>query len=222
MIDATTPKGKLVQAALELAASRPWSDVTLLDIAEAAGVPLAVVRQSFGAKSQIVAALMRAVDEDVLRKADKRTQGQPVRDTLFEVLMARFDALQPYKPAVKSIAAAGQVDTTLIMPFLNSQRWMLAAAGVDADGPAGLLRTAGLGAVYRSAFNTWLDDDDPGLARTMAALDQRLRRGERTLNTVEDSVSGVLRVARDLPGVLRSVFSGSSRRKAPETPPQQP
>jgi ubiquinone biosynthesis protein COQ9 len=222
MLDVTTPKGKLVHAALQLAAARPWADVTLLDIAEAVGIPLVELRKSFGAKSQIVAAIMRAIDDAVLAKADKRTVGQPTRDTLFEVLMARFDAMQPYKPAIKSIAAAGQADTTLIMPFLNSQRWMLAAAGVNADGPAGLVRTAGLGSVYARVFNIWLNDDDVGMARTMAALDQRLRRGERTLGAVEDTVGGVMRVARDLPGVLRSVMSGARRRDTPEPPPTQP
>ncbi len=222
MLDATTPKGQLVKAALDLAATRPWSDVTLLDIAEAAGVPLAEMRKSFGAKSQIVAAVMRAVDDEVLAKVAKRSVGQPARDTLFEVLMARFDALTPYKVAMKSIVAAGQADTTLIMPFLNSQRWMLAAAGLDADGAGGLVRTVGLGSVYRGVFHIWLEDDDPGMARTMAALDQRLRRGERTIGAVEDTVGGVMRVVRDLPGVLRSLLSGARRRDTPEPPPQQP
>ena len=42
------------------------------------------------------------------------------------------------------------------------------------------MRVAGLGMIYASVFGIWLEDDDPGLARTMAALDRRLRRGERT------------------------------------------
>ena len=121
--------------------------------------------------------------------------------------MSRFDAMARIKPAVKSFASAGQMDTRCIMPFLNSQRWMLAAAGIDADGPAGLVRTAGLGAAYMSAFNVWLADDDPGMAKTMAALDQRLRRGERTMSAIEGTLGGVTRVARDLPGVLRDVFN---------------
>jgi AcrR family transcriptional regulator len=216
MIDTSAYKSQLIAAALKLAAERPWSAVTLLDIAEAAGLSLAEVRKVAGSKSQIVALFMRQIDDEVLARAKARTPGQPTRDTLFEVIMARFDALQPHKAAVKSISEAGAADTTLIMPFLNTQRWMLAAAGVDADGPAGLVRTTGLGAVYMSVFRTWLSDDDPGMARTMAALDSRLRRGERTLGAFEDTVGGVMRVARDLPGVLRSVFN---RRPVDPTPP---
>ena len=202
-----TAKDRLIEAALKLAAEKPWGDVSLVDIAAAAGLNLAEVRAVAGSKSQIVAAVLRRTDEQVLAQVKGRTEGQSARDTLFEVIMSRFDAMNSIKPAVKSFASAGQMDTTLIMPFLNSQRWMLAAAGIDADGPAGLLRTTGLGMAYMSAFNTWLADDDPGMAKTMAALDQRLRRGERTLSTIEGTLGGVTRVARDLPGVLRDVWS---------------
>jgi hypothetical protein len=68
--------------------------------------------------------------------------------------------------------------------LVGSSAWMLRAARIEPDGIDGRVRTAGLSAVYASAFRTWLDDDDPGLARTMAALDRRLRRGERTLRGI--------------------------------------
>jgi ubiquinone biosynthesis protein COQ9 len=222
MIDTSTPRGRLIDTALTLAATRPWSEVTLLDIADAAHVPLDELRKSFGAKSQIVAGLMRAIDDTVLAKLAPRTVGQPARDTLFEVIMSRFDAMMPYKAALKSINAAGMIDTSLLMPFLNSQRWMLAAAGIDVDGPGGLVRSTGLATVYVRVFNIWVADDDVGMAKTMAALDQRLRRGERTLGAIEDTVGGVTRIARDLPGVLRSVFAGRKPRseRAPEPPAQ--
>ena len=53
---------------------------------------------------------------------------------------------------------------------------------------------AGLASVYASVFRTWLDDDDPGLARTMAALDRRLRRGERTYARIEDGLDVLRRM----------------------------
>jgi ubiquinone biosynthesis protein COQ9 len=223
MFDLTTPRGRIADAALKLASTRPWADVSLLDVAAAANVSLADLRKAVGSKSQIVAVIMRAIDDQVLAKAGAVAEGpvaagQARRDQIFEVVMSRFDAMMPHKAAIKSIAAAGSVDTSLVMPFLNSQRWMLAAAGVDADGPAGLVRTAGLGAVYYQVFNIWLAEDDAGMSRTMAALDQRLRRGERALGTVEGVVNGIGRIATDLPGVLRSVFRGTRAKPAPADP----
>jgi hypothetical protein len=63
---------------------------------------------------------------------------------------------------------------------------MLRAAGIPVEGIEGQVRAAGLGAIYGSVFRTWLKDDDPGLARTMAALDRRLRRAESTLSSLDE------------------------------------
>lgn len=217
MIDTSTPKGKLIEAALRLAETRKWSDVSLLDIAEAASMPLVEVRRAAGSKSQLLAGFMRAIDDEVLKSVAARTPDQPARDLLFEVVMARFDALNPYKAAVKSIHAAGQADTTLIMPFLNSQRWMLTAAGVQVDGPGGMVRTLGLGSLYAAVFATWLTDDDPGMARTMAALDRRLRSGERTLSAVDGAMNAVHRLLTDIPAVFRAACARRPSTRA--TPP---
>jgi hypothetical protein len=76
---------------------------------------------------------------------------------------------------------------------------MLAAAGISGEGGRGLLRVQGLLTIYAWVFPVWLGDNDPGLARTMAALDRRLRRGEAVLRRIErlrDGVEGVSRALR--------------------------
>jgi hypothetical protein len=75
----------------------------------------------------------------------------------------------------------------------RSLYWMLEAAGIDAEGPRGFLRIPGLMGIYARVFDIWLDDDDPGLARTMAALDSRLRRGERAIQRLDDISAAAMR-----------------------------
>jgi len=218
MLDLTTTKGRLVSAALRLAGERPWGDVTLADIAVAAQVSLVDLRRDFGSKGEILAAFVRAVDDEVLARAPERAPGQPPRDALFEVVMRRFDVLAPYKPALKSIAAAWPADPALFCALAASQAWMLRAAGIGPEGIEGQVRAGGLGVIYASVFRTWLEDDDPGLARTMAALDRRLRRGERTLNTL-DEIKGRL---CDLASVFASVRRRAKEEPAPEAAPEAP
>ncbi len=81
---------------------------------------------------------------------------------------------------------------------LNSNYWMLAAAGIGGEGLRGSARVAGLAALSAQVFDVWLDDDDPGLSKTMAALDKRLRRAERTVSSVEDTVATAKRIACSL------------------------
>jgi ubiquinone biosynthesis protein COQ9 len=191
MLDPAVPRNALIAAALRLAAERPWADVTLVDIAEAAGRTLPDLKKEFGSKGEIIAAFTSAVDDEVLARAPKRTPDQPVRDTLFEVIMCRFDVLAPYRPALRSIVRSGLPDPAQVRPVLESQRWMLEAAGVNTAGVEGGVKVAGLATVYGSVLRTWLADEDPGQARTMAALDRRLRRGERTLTRIEEVCSGL-------------------------------
>ena len=194
MIDPTTTKGRIVTAALRLAAERPWADVTLLDIAEASGTGLVELRKEFGSKSKIVQAFMREIDDVVLAKATRPQPGTLPRDAIFEVVMSRFDAMQPYKAGLKSIVASIGFDTDVAKRLFSSQAWMLNAAGIPLNGVAGTVRVFGLTSVYTSVFQTWLKDDDAGLARTMAALDRRLRRGEQSLQTFDGICGSVSRL----------------------------
>jgi ubiquinone biosynthesis protein COQ9 len=219
MIDPSTPRGRILLAALACAADRSWAQVSLLDIAEHAKVPLGEMRDLFASKSAIIAELMRAVDREVLQRVD-RAQGQSKRDLLFDVLMTRFDVLSPYKAALKSMAKSGGAEPSLAGPLLSSQHWMLQAAGIDSSGPGGALRVAGLVGIYASVFRIWLEDDDPGHARTMAALDRRLRRGERALRAADGAASTLQRLATAAPDFLRSLLRGG--RQDPPTPEPAP
>lgn len=208
MIDQSTNKGRIIAAALRLAAERPWPDVSLRDIAEAAGLSLVDLKTEVASKTEILTAFTRAVDDEVLRRAVKPEAGASARDALFEVVMSRFDALQPYRAALKSIVRAPALDGGLIRSQLAAQHWMLQAAGAGKDGLAGGVRVLGLASVYASVFRVWLDDEDPGLARTMAALDRRLRRGESLLSGLESAVATAGRMA----------CAFRSRRDAPDKP----
>jgi len=198
-----TYKDRIVDAALRLAVSRPWNETSLLDIAQAAGSNLVELRKHFGSKADIVAAFTRRIDDEVLAKAPPPEPGQSHRDALFEVLMSRFDTMKPHKQAIRSIVEGAKFDPAVLRASLASQAWMLQAAGINTDGATGAAKVAGVASVYASTLRTWLDDDDPGLARTMAVLDRRLRRGERSIEGVESVASFARR--------LRDVFRRPSR-----------
>ncbi len=220
MLDTSTPKGRVLAAALQCAAQKSWADVSLLDVAEAAGVSLADLRGLFAGKTEILAALLRAIDDEVLKRAPARTEGQETRDRLFDIIMTRFDVLAPHKAALKSIHASGAADFALAGPFLSSQHWMLQGAGIGTDGAMGALRVGGLGLAYASVFRVWLEDDDPGLARTMAALDRRLRRGERALGNIEQLSTAASRFGEALREAARAARRG--RPKADAGPSADP
>ena len=189
MLDLATPRGRIIDAALRLAAAKPWRDVSLNEIAQSAGVTLVELSKEFYGKLSIMAAFTKLVDEQVLARA-RLVHGadESARDRVFDVIMTRFDILQPYRAALKSIFHGGATPPGLdtLGRMMRSQHWMLVAAGIPADGPAGRAREAALLSVYARTFQEWLTDEDVGRAKTMAVLDRRLRSGESWMKTFED------------------------------------
>ncbi len=223
MLDGQTNRDRIVAAALRLAERRGWRDLSLGEIAAEAGVPLVELRKEFQSKAQILAAFSRAIDFAVLEKFP--APGADVaRDRLFDVLLTRFELMQPYKAAIRRIredvgASLGEL-LAQMRPALKSQYWMLAAAGISGEGGTGFMRVQGLLSIYGRVFSIWLDDDDPGMARTMAALDRRLRRGESVMRGVERIRGGLESLASSLRGRKKAAKDEPPAEPAePEAPP---
>ena len=191
MTDAPTDKRQaIVDALMDLAARRSWREIEINDVAQAAHVSLAEFRDLFPSKGAVLGALSRRIDRQVLEGTTEDLAGEPARERVFDVMMRRFDALAPYKEALRRIFRDLQYDplslAALNQVSLNSMRFMLAAAGIGTEGPLGGLKLQGAVLVYSNTMRTWFEDDDPTLARTMARLDRELRRSERILEGAED------------------------------------
>jgi len=172
---------RMLDAALALATQRDWSGIGLAEIAKGAGLSLTEAYAACRSKLALLAALNRRIDRAALAAPDP--EGLP-RERLFDVLMRRFDALQPHRPALRSMlrGSVGDPAALLAVPsLLRSMAWMLEAAGLGASGWQGRLRAHVLAGVYLSVVRVFLGDDSPDLAATMAALDRRLRGAEGLL-----------------------------------------
>ncbi len=220
MFDDFSQRSKAVRTAFDLAKERSWGDIRLTDIAQAANLDLSDLRREFSCKSDIIRAFQKEVDAEVLSRARPAGEAQSPRDRLFDVIMTRFEVMQPYKQALKRISSylccrPGEA-APLLCGSLVSQYWMLAGSGAKLDGPGGALRVAGLAAIYGKVFQVWLDDASPSHDKTMAALDQRLARGERVLSGIETACGGVCRVA------CAFLPRGWTRGERPQPSPQSP
>jgi AcrR family transcriptional regulator len=192
-------RNRIIDALMALAAERPWEKVTLEALADRAGVSLAELRAAYDGRLPVLADFVRRIDERVLAGIDADMESEAPRERLFDVLFSRFEALGPYKQAIRSLGRAARGDALLAMALnrivVNSMAWMLTAAGIAATGGRGALRAQGLACVWARVMRVWLDDDDPGLARTMAELDRRLRQAERAWMRLE-RLSRILRRSR--------------------------
>ncbi|MGA2895297.1 MAG: TetR/AcrR family transcriptional regulator [Xanthobacteraceae bacterium] len=207
-------RDKIIAACLELLGEKQIEQISLAEIAETAGVSLAQLRGEFGSTLAIVAAFIKDVDRAVLGADLSDMEEEPPRERLFDVLMRRLEALGTQREAVRSLLRSASRNPPLALALnklaLRSQQWMLTAAGIKASGPRGMLRAQGLALMFGSVLRTWVHDDDPGMARTMAALDRALARGQRFAGLLDDLLAVPARICR-----LRG--RGRRRRRAEDT-----
>ncbi len=176
----------VIEAAMTRAAETGWESLSLGEIAAAAGLPLSQVYPVLSSKAAILEALAHKVDRAVLAGAEAEAEAgfedEPARDRLFDVLMRRFDALQPYKPGIAAVVEAlpsEPVTAVAAAPgLLRSMSWMLDAAGIQSEGAVGAGRAMALAGIWLLAVRAWLADDSPDMSRTMAELDARLHTAE--------------------------------------------
>ena len=196
----TTDREKIIAAFLALLADEPFESIGLADVAGQAGVSLAQLRDEFPSTLAILAAHMKATDRTVLAADYSDMAEEPERERLFDVLMRRLEILAPHRDAVRSLIRSARRDPPLALALnrlaVRSQQWMLTAAGIGASGPRGMVRAQGLAMLFASVLRTWVNDDDPGHARTMAALDRALGRGQRMLGLMEDVCAIPARLCR--------------------------
>ncbi len=206
----TAPAGdrdKIIAAFLALLAEKRIEQIGLAELAEAAGVSLAQLRTEFASTLSILAAHIKAIDRAVLAEDFSDMDEEPPRERLFDVLMRRLEVLSPHREAVRSLLRSASRNPPLAMALnglaVRSQQWMLTAAGITASGPRGMMRAQGLALLFGSVLRTWVGDDDPGLARTMAALDRALARGQRFAGLLDDLCRVPSRLCRLRPGRRR-------------------
>lgn len=198
------PRARVVDALMALAAERRWDDITLDDIATRAGISLADLRDLFPSKGAMLGGFIRRIDRIVLEDGAEDLADSSTRERVLDLMIRRFDALLPYREGLKSIHAAFAHDliglAALNNQALNSWRYLLASAGVETEGPLGLVKLQGAILVFARVFPIFLRDEGEGLPKTMAALDRELNRGEWLLRRAE----GVDRFLAPFRGFVRA------------------
>lgn len=205
----------LIGAAFSIAELSGWSRVSVAAAARAAGLPLERARARFPGNGAILLRFGSLADQAALASLGGSPPGgfspggfspggsaagaMAPRELLFDLLMARFDALQQHRGGVlallRDLPLRPAASLLLAAATRGSMRWMLEAAGVPVHGVVGRLRIDGLTAGWFYVLRAWVRDDSVDLTATMAALDRALSRAmqaEELVSRGDDAIEGVV------------------------------
>ena len=178
---------RIVAATLKLAKFNSWKNISMKIISEEAKIPLSEIIKILPTKTAILIEFNRLVDKRLSENNHNNEESVNSRDLLFELLMERFDILNENKEALvnimKSIAKESPVTGIIgIISSLQSINRIMEICAIPNRGLLGKFRLKAVFAIYLKAMYCWLEDDTPGLSKTMADLDKSLTRLEVLLS----------------------------------------
>ena len=180
-------KERIIAATLKLAKSNSWKNISMKIISEEAKIPLSEIIKILPTKTAILIEFNRLVDKRLSENNHNNEESVNSRDLLFELLMERFDILNENKEALvnimKSIAKESPITGIIgIISSVQSINKIMEICAIPNRGLLGKFRLKAVFAIYLKAMYCWLEDDTPGLSKTMADLDKSLTRLEVLLS----------------------------------------
>lgn len=182
--DTQDMRDHIVLAALDAGAQYGWDNITFVEIAHEACMPLAELQRLFVEKTDILMAYGRMIDFRLGEVFSMpRAPMESCRERLFDIYMERFDILNEKRDGVLSVISSMSCDPKRVMtelPFVGrSAAYMLDLCGLETNGLRGALRVSGALAIYMHGLHVWKSDESADMAKVMACLDADLMRAEK-------------------------------------------
>ncbi|MBI3418520.1 MAG: hypothetical protein HY053_00090 [Proteobacteria bacterium] len=178
----TTGEQGIYPTLFALVAREGWWTLTLPKIARAAKIPLAELLKTAPDKNALLAGFAAQLDQKLAQA--ELEEGDTLKERLFEVIMRRFELMQPYRAGfsrlmedlIRNPAGALCLGLELSPVARRSLRLVLELAEFPVARRMIEPAILGLKLVMLYTFRTWKDDASADLSPTMAALDRALDR----------------------------------------------
>ncbi len=163
--------------ALKVMAETGWSRLTLTHIADQGQMALEDLHKFATDKTDLLDLIGDYLEDTTETINDHDKKDLEPNEIIFEVFMARFDALAPHKHALTNLYEDVKLDPVIlhrnIIPHgIKRINTLASQAGCTFEGPFAPLQKRAFALLYTKLLHTWLEDDSEDLSKTMAACDK--------------------------------------------------
>jgi AcrR family transcriptional regulator len=178
-----------MQACLQLIGTRPWDEVSMADVAAAAGASKPLVYHYFATKSDLYLATVRSA-ADELSAATRPDPDLPVGPRMLQALSAHLDWIETHALAYRAILQGGISSDPQVQAIVEHSRADVISRLVEAFEFEGLIPA------QRIALRGWVGFLESACLDWLATPDITKAHLARLL---EASVTGALRAAQVQP-----------------------
>ena len=178
-----------IKLAFKLIEEIGWNNFSLEKLAKKESIKIEDLNFFFKDETELIENFSEMIDEQVIKEVDLNEFNQnSVKDNIFELIMVRFEKLDPYKKSLdillKELKYKPKILNKLTKKIFNSLDLFLEISNAKSNYVFDFLKLNIMFIIYGYTFKIWLQDDSEDMSKTMAEVDKWLSEAEGYANKV--------------------------------------
>jgi len=179
----TFSQAELIKYSFDLIEKEGWNSFSFNKLSKSLNAELNLVKNLLKSKKQLLIIFSEYIDEEVMKNVDiNDLKDNSVRDNLFELLMLRFEKLQPFKTSLRILlndlkSKPGDLKK-IYKKIINSLDFYMEISNSKKNFIFDLIKLNSIFLIYSLTFKTWINDESKDMSITMAELDKWLSKAE--------------------------------------------
>ena len=179
----TFSQAELIKYSFDLIEKEGWNSFSFNKLSKSLNAELNLVKNLLKSKKQLLIIFSEYIDEEVMKNVDiNDLKDNSVRDNLFELLMLRFEKLQPFKTSLRILlndlkSKPGDLKK-IYKKIINSLDFYMEISNSKKNFISDLIKLNSIFLIYSLTFKTWINDESKDMSITMAELDKWLSKAE--------------------------------------------
>ena len=179
----TFSQAELIKYSFDLIEKEGWSSFSFNKLSKSLNTELNIVKDLLKSKKQLLIIFSEYIDEEVMKNVDiNDLKDNSVRDNLFELLMLRFEKLQPFKTSLRillnDLKSKPRDLKEIYKKIINSLDFYMEISNSKKNFISDLIKLNSIFLIYSLTFKTWINDESKDMSITMAELDKWLSKAE--------------------------------------------
>ncbi|MFL2675420.1 MAG: hypothetical protein ACJ0G5_01795 [Alphaproteobacteria bacterium] len=171
-----------------------WTKFSLLQFSKNQKISIQDLKSLFRNKDHVLERFSKMIDYKVESNIDvEEMKSTSNKDSLFELIMLRLEAMQTYKVALRNILSSAKEQPIILKKLskniINSLDFYLELSSYYDDTPVDFLKKNAIFFIYSLTFRVWLNDESDDLSKTMAELDKFLSMADKANEKITSFLS---------------------------------